>query len=308
MPGPATAVSARGTAVIGVVAETCAILADKTLWCWGNNSQGQLGVNDTVNHTGPQAVALPSNAQITQVSVGAEYACAVDTNQDLWCWGNNTWGQVGDGNATSPVKSPTVVAHSILSVAAGEVHTCAIGAIGGGLSCWGSNGYGELGNGTTNVNVNATPSPTSMVDVSEVVAGHESTCARDGLGLYCWGLNGNGQLGIGSTTNQSWPAAVSLSGEKLLAYGVSHGGAITGAGLFVWGTNADGQLGDGEAVDSHSPKAISFANASALSLGANSSCALTMTGKLYCWGSNAFGQLGNGTTSDSSTPAPVVWP
>jgi alpha-tubulin suppressor-like RCC1 family protein len=308
LSGAVTAVSASGTpGTTSYLANTCAIRADKSLWCWGDNSFGQLGVGDTNGRTGPQAVKLPNSVQVVQVAVGGGQVCAVDTGANLWCWGANKYGQIGNGNTTN-ATTPSQVASSIASVSAGFTHTCAV-STGGALTCWGSDTWGELGNGTTTgSNANTAPVPvSSLTGVAEVSAGVYTTCARTGTSVSCWGLNNDGQLGIGNTSGQTSPFSVTLPGVKLLAQGGHTAGAVTSSGLFMWGSNLYGQLGDGSNTDEHSPESVNFASAAALDVGEASACALTTPGLLYCWGSNENGQLGNGTMNDSKMPARVVW-
>ena len=307
LPSAAKSVSANGRIGLGsFAAETCAVLVDGSLYCWGGNTAGQLGVGDTSPHVGPQHVVVPGmpNIKFNKVAVGGYSVCAIDSTNNLWCWGG---GPIGDGSSSS-VPIPTSIMPSVSAVALGTTHFCAIKMMtGANLVCWGDNTYGELGTNTTSANPVLTPStspyiPYNMVEVS---AGNGFTCARNGVGIYCWGNNPQGQLGIGSTMNQPMPTPLSLPNAKLGATGFATAGAITPTGLFMWGNNSAGQLGDGTAVSHSSPENIMFPNATDLSLMGLGSCALTTNGKLMCWGGGA---LGNGTMNASSTPVQAVWP
>ncbi len=308
-----TAVSANGVYTVGYVAHTCALLADKTLRCWGDNQFGELGVGDANVHASPEVVALPN---VAQVAVGGLHTCAVDTSQNLYCWGYNG-GSTGDGTTTPSTTMPAMVMSSVVKVACGAGHTCVI-KTDGNLYCWGTNSDGEVGLGTMTDDVQ--PADTGIVSMSnggalgtilEAVAGDEATCARSGIGVFCWGNNQYGQLGIGSmgtTTNQDSPVALSLPSVTQLAFGSQHAGAVTAAGPYLWGWNDMGQLGDGNPLNSDTPVLVPLPGTASLGLAFASSCALTTSHELYCWGYNAGGALGNGTTTSSATPIPVVWP
>ncbi len=304
LPYPATAVSGNGDGN----AQTCAVLTDGSLWCWGDNAYGELGVGDANVHLGPQKVPLPN---VAQVAVGGVHVCAVDTNQDLYCWGSNSYGEVGNGTPTYDVTTPTMITSSVVALAAGEEHACAV-KTGGAVYCWGSNGAGELGDGTTNVNGASAPVAVPTVwlsSVATVAAGNEYTCARSGTVGYCWGMNDEGQLGLGNIMNQSVPAPLpQLTGVTQLVAGVYHAAALTSKGLYTWGGNQSGQLGDGTFTNNPVPTVVSFPDAATVALSWGDTCVITTGHVMSCWGDNTYGQLGDGTTSASSTPVAVVWP
>jgi alpha-tubulin suppressor-like RCC1 family protein len=304
LPKAATAVSANGS----LFGYTCAVLVDKTLWCWGDNASGELGVGQKVaNASTPQQVPLQG---VTQVSAGGDHACALAGGHS-YCWGANGFGQVGDGSAIAEVPAPAKIGGAGVVVSAGGSHTCAVDTGAGDVSCWGDDAHGELGDGMTTMSPVATAVQAGVVSgVDLLAAGASATCAGEkGGSVYCWGSNASGQLGIGETTDQSTPTALSLTGATVLGLGVAHAGAVTPAGLFMWGSNSIGQLGDGHWLDQTTPERIDLQpGVAALSLAGYSTCALTTDRKVYCWGANDKGQLGNGTTDDSPAPGPVVWP
>lgn len=135
---------------------TCAIASDSKAYCWGRNSNGQLGDGSTVNSLIPIAVkndgALEGKA-VRQVSVGNQHSCVVASDGWAYCWGDNSGGQLGDGTTTSsqvPVpiqRSGTLAGKRIRSISLGVHHTCAV-ASDNQIYCWGTNSHGELGNGT----------------------------------------------------------------------------------------------------------------------------------------------------------------
>lgn len=208
-----------GVASISAGADhTCAVLTDGTAKCWGADGGGALG-NTGGNSLTPVPVVVDSAgvavSGIMAISAGSAHTCALLTTGGLKCWGTNTYGQLGNSNATNqnyPVNV-TGLTSGVAAVSAGDSYTCAVLAD-GSAKCWGQNYVGQLGNGTTSVyNVpNSTPLSVSglssgVASIStEINAGIYSahTCAAMAAGgVKCWGNNSNGQLGNNSTTNSS---------------------------------------------------------------------------------------------------------
>jgi hypothetical protein len=278
-------------------AHTCVVRGDGTVWCWGANNAGQLGVGMTSNkETVPLEVqALGPNAQ--HVCAGWEHSCALLKDGTVWCWGSSYYGQLGDGTKaakSTPVKVQTLGA-SALAVSCGYTHTCALVA-GGTLWCWGGS-----------IQVDGTPDdkPTPVqlqslgANVAAVAAGGNHTCAllKDGT-VMCWGQNFAGQLGDGTTATQTAPVQVINIGANAvyLAAGRYHNCAIlTGGPLWCWG---DSQT---------QPAQVSVlgANVSGVSCGEKHRCALLKDATLSCWGDGTYGQLGDGTTMSKSMPVKV---
>ncbi|MDC0851427.1 S8 family serine peptidase, partial [Euryarchaeota archaeon] len=302
----------------------CAILDNSSLYCWGANNQGQLGDGSSTDSNTPIAVSLPIGRTATMVSAGVEYTCVVLDDASLYCWGNNGYGQLGDGTTTArntPVAVSLPSGRTTSSVDAGRWHTCAV-LDDASLYCWGKNGYGELGDGsnfasTTPVSVSL-PSGRTAETVS---AGQSYTCAvLDNLSLYCWGYNGHGQLGDGSYSDSNLPVEVSLPSGRTsssVSTGV-HGftsaaytcAILDDSSLYCWGNNANGGLGDGSNTNTNTPVAVNLPNgrtADSVSVSRHT-CAALDNSSLYCWGVNNLGQLGDGSTSARNTPGAVNLP
>jgi alpha-tubulin suppressor-like RCC1 family protein len=187
------------------------------------------------------------------------HTCAVTTGGLAYCWGANTFGQLGDGTATqqeAPVAVSGGLTFSTVS-ATGASHTCGVTSGGAGY-CWGWNGSGELGDGSTAASAVPVPVTGGLV-FAAVSAGGGHTCGLTTSGsAYCWGLNDLGQLGDGTTTQRTSPVAVSggLTFGSIDA-GFAHVAAIAAGGAgYSWGSNTSGELGDGTTTNRTVPTLV----------------------------------------------------
>jgi alpha-tubulin suppressor-like RCC1 family protein len=254
------------------------------------------------------------------VSAGEFNTCALLANGAVACWGDNTYGQLGNTSVASsskPVLVPGV--SNAVAIAAGGT-TCAILST-GALVCWGYNAYGELANGKTSNS--SAPVTIGSLKVASVSVG-DFICAglEDGT-VDCWGYNGTGQLGNNSSTNSPTPVKVSgITGAVGVTGGSGYACAVlSGGGISCWGFNAEGELGNGGTSDSLVPVAVSglFAAATTVQAGGDHTCTLEPTAEplgrepfplVECWGTDSFGELGDGTTNDSALPVttdPVIY-
>lgn len=296
------AISANGDHTCGIRHETT---VNNTLWCWGKNDQGQLGLGDTATRNVPTKVG--TDTDWLAVSTGAEHTCAIKTTGTLWCWGANNFGQLGknvpDPNGADPkLTSPTQVGSdttwSILSN--GGYHTCAIKSD-NTLWCWGNSDYGQIGVGVT-APVATLQKVASSVGVKRVASGASHTCAINSSDkLYCWGLNIQGQLGLGSMINTSSPTNITALAWKQVDSGAGHSCGILddislGGVIYCGGLNQYGQLGDGTVQNrAQLIEKLNLATQPAwkqLSTGANHTCAIKSDDTLWCWGDNGQLQLG----------------
>lgn len=295
---------------------TCAVKGDGTLWCWGDNTYGELGIGSTTNQTQPVQVT-GAGQNVARVALGWDHTCALGDDSTLACWGRNIYGQLGDGT-TQDKTTPNAIAalgSSVVEIDLGTSHTC--GVIDDGTArCWGRNSSGQLGNGNevdqaSPVAVQGVPSPIASIALGQF-AGQGSashTCAVGGDGFaWCWGNNSLGQLGVPGSDGS--PAAVSGlgSGVTELGLGDRHTCARKNDGtVWCWGDNTYGQLGDGTTTSSGTPvQATAVGAVDGISAGSDHNCALLANGSLWCWGRNSSGQLGDGTTSDKSVPVEVL--
>jgi len=287
---------------------TCAVREDATLWCWGANASGQLGNGLALDLPGPTAVVLAGDA--VSVSAGqSAHTCAVLVGGEVWCWGDNGAGQLGDGTdqgSALPVQVAPLA--SAASVAAGGTHTCAV-LDSGAARCWGAGDSGELGHGL----LTGSFEPVVVADatrISTLAAGPGLSCAAtlDGTSL-CWGANGFGQLGVGDTEDRSQPSPqVGLGDVRAVAVHATHGCAVTNAGgVWCWGGNFWGQLGTSTTDATSWPQAVGgLTEAVDVAVGQAHSCAVVADGAVWCWGRNAGGALGDGTGQDHLLPVRVL--
>jgi alpha-tubulin suppressor-like RCC1 family protein len=293
--------------------QTCGLTAGGAAYCWGHNNEGQVGDGTTSDRTSPVVVA--GGLAFQALSAGGSYlggsTCGLTTGGAAYCWGGNTYGQLGDGTATQRTTPVAVSTAEVFeSLAAGSEHTCGRTS-GGAAYCWGHNDLDQLGAGDTLSISRTTPVAvsTSLILQALVARSGEHTCGLTSAGAaYCWGLNTNGQLGDGTTTQRATPVAVSTAQVfHSLAIGPQHTCGLTSAGAaYCWGYNNHSQLGDGTTTQRTTPVVVNTTEVfQSLVAGSEHTCGLTSAGAAYCWGYNIHGQLGDGTTTTQTTPVAV---
>ena len=293
----------------------CVLANDGTVWCWGYNGFGELGVSGG-NQADPVQVTLPTNAIL--VAAGGNTTCAVLSTNSVMCWGRHHRGQLGNGNQTNTVgnSTPTAVvsipsSFTVESLDVGAVHACATSTT-GDTWCWGAFTNGRLGN--SSVSDNLTPSRVAAFGggtATSAAAGFAHSCVVVGTRAWCFGSNSSGQLGANpsGTTESSTPLSVTFSSSANV---VATGRDFTCALLVsqtveCFGINAAGQLGNGNSTPTHVPQVVSGLSSGVVdvALGARHACAALATGAVRCWGEGTAGQLGNGSTSTQTASVSV---
>lgn len=285
---------------------TMAIKVDGTVWAWGDNFEGSLGLGDITQRRIPTQVTALTGAR--QLALGGGHSMAIKSDGTVWAWGNNYYGQLGLGDTTDRT-SPTQVTALTGSrqLVLGSASSMAIKADGTVWS-WGRNLYGELGLG--DVTSRSTPTQVTGLTGSRRLgfgSSHAMAIKADGT-VWSWGRNADGELGLGDTMDRTTPTQVTaLTGSRQLALGQSHSSAIKADGtVWAWGRNLDGRLGLGDTTNRSTPTQVTALTGSRrLALGANYSMAIKADGTAWAWGTNSSGQLGQGDTTNRSTPTQV---
>ncbi|OLE23749.1 MAG: hypothetical protein AUG44_21335 [Actinobacteria bacterium 13_1_20CM_3_71_11] len=270
MLGQQPQVAGAWSAVSAGLSHTCGIKTTGSLWCWGDNGNGQLGLGTSGTGTGKTSPNQVGTATTwTAITVGGYHSCGIQTVTGvttLYCWGWNGNGQLGIGGTTdkSTPQPVTAPAGHWSSVAAGYDHNCGINDS-GALYCWGRNVEGQIGIGN-NTTPQSSPAlvavPASKAGKTWTsVAGSWTTCGiLSDKSLFCWGWNANGEIGNNSTTDTNSPVQVSgnLTTWTSVAVGYQHTcGVQVGRSVWCWGDNADGQLGLGDTTQRTVPTKIS---------------------------------------------------
>ena len=290
---------------------TVAIKVGGTLWSWGRNHVGQLG-DGTAPLLKIDPVQVGIDSDWVNLTTGFEYSAAIKSGGTLWTWGDNYYGQLGDGTIDNQT-TPNQVGGDIdwASVASGGWHTVAIKDDGAGnrtLWSWGRNHVGQLGNGTVDDSNHSTPEQIgadnnwSSASVSD---SHSVAINTDGE-LFAWGDNTYGQLGDGSTENNSTPEQIGLDTWSSVSASDYHTVAINSLGqLWVWGHNNHGQLGLGDTADRNTPTQIVGHTWLSVSTGDYHTIAVRSDNTLWAWGWNDHGQMGDNTTAEKHVPTQI---
>lgn len=289
---------------------SCALTGLGRVFCWGDNTSGQLG-NGTTDSTNVPVQVVGLGRDVRAIAAGGAHSCAIDARGAAFCWGANGDGQLGTGN-TSPQTRPARVIRTgldVQAIAVGTSHSCMLNRFGRAL-CWGRNTNGQLGDTTTQPRSTATPVEGLGRNLRAIAAGGDHTCALNTAGrALCWGSNWAGQLGNGNTNDRAVPTRVQSLGPNMsaIAVGLFHTCALNGAGrAFCWGENFTGQIGNGTTDDQLVRVRVAAGRLGvglrAITAGFGHSCALDNRGRAFCWGANRFGSLGDGTTQQRLRP------
>lgn len=305
-PSPVLGLGGSATQVSVGTKHSCARLSNGTVKCWGANEYSQLGDGSTVDSTTALAVmGLPSN--INRVIAGGTHSCALTSDGAAWCWGNDTFGQRGDGATDSSGQAPALVSglsSGVSDIAAGQMHSCAV-VINGLVKCWGYNDYGQLGDGST-THSDIPISASGLIDAVQLRLSSWHSCALlEDARARCWGLN-DGTLGDGRFGQSTVPVAV-LGNHLFQQLAASLSSGVTTCGLredgqvWCWGKDSwiqgSGQLGDGGSPRALVPTRVNAVGTTLrkLALGNGYTCGSTASGAVRCWGINNDYQLGDGT-------------
>ena len=331
---------------------SCAIVASGGVDCWGYGYNGQLG-NGVFYTTSPNGSATPVQVEgvggtgtltgvtsLTSDGYGYDF-CAVLASGGVDCWGNNEYGQLGNGtvsNSATPVPVEGVggagTLTGVASLTSDTIGTYCALLTSGAVDCWGWGEDGELGNGTFDTtSPYGTATPVQVEGVGGGTLTGVEALANDDIGfcallttgeVNCWGINGYGALGNGTFSNSATPVPVegvagtgTLTGvESLIGGWNTYCAIFASGGVDCWGFGGEGGLGNGTVSNSATPVPVEGVGGAGTLTGVASLtsdtigtyCALLTSGAVDCWGWGEDGELGNGTfdtTSPYGTATPV---
>ena len=302
---------------------SCFIYSNNQTFCWGVNYGGGLGSGGDNYTTMPLPFnilpgAIPNGVYLRQLTSGGYHTCAIASNKQIYCWGYNYYGQLGNGVFFTDSRQPVQTLSGQIpagvypqSITSNVEHTCAL-ASNNQAYCWGHNEYGELGNGTTsNANVPMIVAQGAIplgVHLTQINAGRDHTCAlASNNQAYCWGRNQYGQLGNGTMNNSYVPTPIA---QGLIPQGVYltqiqaadyYTCALASNNqIYCWGQNSAGNLGNGDSANRHVPTPTRLGAIppgvmlKQLSASFSHACVVTVNNQAYCWGNNSYSNLGNG--------------
>jgi alpha-tubulin suppressor-like RCC1 family protein len=259
---PADVIVISGTITKAALGEahTCALNSAGTLWCWGTNTTFQVA-NDTNPFLATPQLVTDFPANLVQITAGKGHTCALDQSYKAYCRGANTYGQVGNGEASnySPVPVAVSTTNSFSTIAAGFNFNCGQSMVQQNFRafCWGDNSAGQIGDPSVGAMALTPTQVTIPEDIMSMCVGNSFACAIvTGGKIKCWGDNNWGQLGDGTSRNRADPnVAVNTTRQfSSLSCGGSHVCGLTDANeLYCWGGNQYGALGFGSSPDSLVP-------------------------------------------------------
>jgi alpha-tubulin suppressor-like RCC1 family protein len=290
---------------------SCAVANDYRAYCWGTNEFGAIGDGTTSRRLSP--VPVGGGLRFRQLDGSFFHTCGVShPDGRVYCWGDNSQGQLGDGTRTSRLSPvPVLGGLSFRQVSTGDLHTCGV-TTSNEAYCWGHDNVGQLGNDAARARRDRPVPVAGHRRFLLVTAGSDHTCGVTAAHVaLCWGLGG--QIGDGQTTNRFTPRGVAggLRFDQVTAGLLHTCGETTTHRAYCWGVNGRGQLGDGgpPEPDRLRPVAVAGGHAFAqLSAGAAHTCGVAPSGAAFCWGYDFFGQLGDGRSgfgAESKRPVRV---
>jgi alpha-tubulin suppressor-like RCC1 family protein len=323
---------------------SCALRTDRTVWCWGNAGDGQLGNDEAgVGLYRTRAVQVKRGSGVlggvTQIAAGGDHTCALRLDGSVMCWGRASLGQAGDGtmgDASGRRTKAVRVRHGngfledVVAIAAGYGHTCAAKADGSAY-CWGDGALGQLGDGRWGSHFRTRAARVkrgngSLANVSGLGADEYHACARRTNGtVWCWGNGFYGQLGDGTRgapvtglrtkAVQVVRSSSVLTGVTSVGVGAGHTcGRRSDGSAWCWGMASRGQLGDGTTGDPTDHLRLrpvrvvrstgAFTGVHRIDGGDFHTCAVRTDKSVWCWGDNGHGQLGRGSFDGDPHPYP----
>lgn len=285
-----------------------ALKKDGTIWCWGVNNYGQLGLGTPSYTTISSPQKLNNHSNSLKIISSSDFSLIIKNDGTLWSMGENSNGQLGRTFYSTEKKQIEIDTNWLQISNKDGGHSVGLKK-NGSIWSWGDNSYGQLGLGNTT----STKSPKKIGNDSNwsiISSSHSHTLAIKKNGtLWAWGYNNNGQLGIGNTINQSSPVQVGTDSTwknvfvgKFVSAGIKKDGT-----LWIWGTNSNGNLGLGNNTNNfNTPQKLgNDTNWSQISFGSFHTLATKRNGTMWAWGAETNGQLGLGQSSFYNSPQQI---
>lgn len=305
-PTGSTWISASGGNFFSV-----AVASDGSLWGWGRNSNGQLGIGTKIDSMIPVRAGTANNW--VYVASSWLHCLGIKADGTLWSWGYNGYGNVGDGTKGTDRTVPVQVGsgNNWIMAFAGERHSVGLKSD-GTIWTWGNNAHGQLGDGTAVDKVSPVQVGTDTNWIAVAGGAYHNIAIKADGSLWSWGANGNtlhgGQLGDGTKVDKFSPVRVGTDTDwRAVAAGLIHSVALKADGsLWVWGGNHMGELGLNDYASRLTPVRLGTeTNWTALNAKNDTTHALKTDGSLWGWGDSTYGQLGDGTNTRKLVPVRI---
>lgn len=285
-------------------------LPEAYIWSWGTNTTGQLGNNSTVHRSSPVSVVGVHNFRHVSRSVFDHGGMGIKNSGELWGWGFNGYGQVGDNSTTTRSSPVSVVGNHAFASASSGYNNSVAAKPDGTTWAWGRGNNGEIGDNT----VVSKSSPVSVVGAHSFIivatTGVQVIALKAAGSPWGWGSNTNGAIGDNTVTNRSSPvSSVGAHSFTQIGAGNTHNGGFksNNGTVWCWGQNTFGQLGDNSTASRSSPVSVVGAHSFVhISIGAYQNFGLKSDGSAWGWGINTSFELGDGTVINKSSPVSVV--
>lgn len=296
---------------------SCGIKSDNSGHCWGYNLDGRTGRNTTAGNTLVPS-AISGGGSWKSIDAGTSHTCGIKSDDTVNCWGNNYWGEVGDGTLVDKLVPTALTAGGTWSsVIASAGATCAITINSKMLKCWGSNYDGIRADNYPDQTANS-PKKVSGTETWNSLAlgsmgwGLDFTCGlKNDNSVWCWGYNDEGALGSTVPLTQITINKVQVSGAHNfvdIEAGAAHICGLKADGsVMCWGMNSDNELGNGNTTSTNTPGALSGGHSfTKISARGFHGCGIKADKSMWCWGANWSGQLGDNTWDNRSAPVQVT--
>jgi alpha-tubulin suppressor-like RCC1 family protein len=281
------------------------VVCSNSLFAWGFSSSGQLGVSTFPNSYSGISLFVPSINNVKDIYVGFDHSIALDHSGNVWTFGANYDGQLGDGTNTAKT-TPAIVLSNVNSISTHHTHCLAL-KNDGTVWAWGDNLNGQLGDNST-VDKNIPVQVSGLSNIVYIKAGLRCSFAikADGT-LWAWGSNSVGKLGDGTNTQRNTPVQISVNKPVEIACGSNHTLILDSLGaILACGSGGFGQFGNGNNTTSYSPIYTGNNGFKSISAGQNVSVGLKNNGTVWAWGESTFGALGLGSSITTTNVATMV--